>query len=181
MTTSRDAGIGYVIDRATPAELALLPDIESRATERFDPIALPPDLPLRTLPIEDLRAAQTEGRLLVARAIEGRVMGFVLVESLDGDAVLEELDVEPRDGRRGVGTRLVEAACDWALESGFRRIVLSTFRQVRWNAPFYSRLGFFELPRGEWTPALVEMRRSEQRMGFDLGDRILMARLLETR
>lgn len=181
VTTSRDASIGYVIDRATPAELSLLPDIEARATERFDPTALPPGLPLRTLPIEDLRPAQAEGRILVARAIEGRVLGFVLVDSLDGDAVLEELDVEPRDGRRGVGTRLVEAACDWALASGFRRIVLSTFRQVRWNGPFYSRLGFREIPRVDWTPALAEMRRSEQRMGFDLDDRILMARLLESR
>ena len=74
MTTARDAGIGYFIDRAVPADLSLLPDIEARATERFDPVVLPSDLPLRTLPIEDLRPAQAEGRILVARAIEGETV-----------------------------------------------------------------------------------------------------------
>jgi GNAT superfamily N-acetyltransferase len=164
-----------------PEDLALLPEIEARASERFDPTLLPPDLPLRTQPIEELRSAQTEGRILVARAMDGRVMGFVLVESLDGEAILEELDVEPRDGRRGVGTRLVEAACDWALESGYPRIVLSTFRRVRWNAPFYSARGFREIPRDEWTPALVGMRQAEECMGFDLDGRVLMERLLGPR
>ena len=181
MTTSGDSAIGYAVDRAIPEDLALLPEIEARATERFDPNLLPPDLPLRTLPIEGLRSAQAEGRILVARASDGRVMGFVLVESLDGEAILEELDVEPRDGRRGVGTRLVEAACDWAIASGFRRIVLSTFRSVRWNAPFYAGRGFREIPRDEWTPVLLGMRQSEEGMGFDLEDRVLMERPLGPR
>jgi GNAT superfamily N-acetyltransferase len=181
MTMSGDDDFDYVIERATFEDLLLLPAIEARATERFDPDWLPPDLPLRTLPAEELRPAQAEGRIFVARERDGRVMGFVLVESLDGEAVLEEIDVEPRDGRRGIGTRLVAAACDWARAAGFARIVLSTFREVRWNAPFYESLGFREIPRAEWTPALVEMRESEVRLGFDLEDRILMACALDVR
>jgi len=168
-----------VIESAKAKDLEVLLAIEARATERFDADTLPPDLPLRMLPDEDLDEAQAEGRVFVARSSDGRVMGFVLVEVLEGVALVEELDVDPADGRRGVGTRLVEAACDWARDQGFSRIVLSTFRDVPWNAPFYTRLGFTEIPIAERTRALDQIAESEVRLGFDPAERVLMARSLD--
>jgi GNAT superfamily N-acetyltransferase len=169
----------FVIALASAEELACLPEIEARAAGLFAPESLPPDLPLATS-VEKLRPAQAEGRIWVARARDGRVLGFALVESLGSDGVLEELDVEPEAGRRGIGTRLVEAACDWALAKGHARIVLSTFREIPWNAPFYARLGFREIPESERTQVLSEMRDAERALGFALEDRVLMARILRS-
>ncbi len=169
----------YVIESALPEDLEVLFAIEARATERFDTDTLPPDLPLRMLPDKGLDKAQAEGRVFVARSRDGRVMGFALVEVLEGVALLEELDVDPTDGRRGVGTRLVDAACDWARDQGFSRIVLSTFRDVPWNAPFYARLGWIEIPIAERTRALDQMAESEARLGFDPAERVLMAMSLD--
>ena len=87
------------IGRARPAELPLLMDIEDRAGEIFPESFLIDDLPARTESVEELLIAQREGRILVARAEDDRVMGFALVESLGPDGLLEELDVDPRDGR----------------------------------------------------------------------------------
>lgn len=169
----------YSVERATVEDLSHLPEIEARAAERFDPASLPPDLPLAAT-IDELVPAQADGRIWVARAPDGRVMGFALVESLGPDGVLEELDVEPADGRRGIGTRLIEAACDWARARGHSRIVLSTFRDVPWNAPFYARQGFVEILESDWTPALRAMRAREGKLGFVLEERVLMARDLRT-
>jgi len=47
----------------------------------------------------------------------GVPVGFALVEILDGAAHLEEIDVHPAHGRRGLGSALVRAVCEWARQS----------------------------------------------------------------
>jgi GNAT superfamily N-acetyltransferase len=88
------------------------------------------------------------------------------------------LDVDPDFGRRGIGRRLVEAACDWARAKGSERITLSTFRDVAWNAPFYTRLGFITLLGDELSKALQELRENERRDGLDPDKRVMMYRTL---
>ncbi len=91
--------------------------------------------------------AVRDGRLWVA-LMNGVPVGFALVEMLADDLPhLEELDVHPSHGRRGVGTALVRTVCQWAADSGYVMLTLTTFRAVPWNFPFYSRLGFAEIPR----------------------------------
>src|SRR6476646_2366424 len=98
------------------------------------------------------------GRLWVAA--NGSVpVGFALVEMLADDLPhLEELDVDPSHGRRGLGTALVRAVCEWATVSRYGMLTLTTFRAVTWNLPFYARLGFVEIPRDilrpSWLPWL---------------------------
>ena len=78
-----------------------------------------------------LAAATREGRLWVATAA-GQPVGFAHLEVLAPDLVhLEELDVLPWHGRRGIGTALVRAVCAWAKEHGFARVTLTTFRATR--------------------------------------------------
>ncbi len=43
---------------------------------------------------------------------------------------LEEIDVDPSHGPRGLGTALVRALCDWATVSGYIMLTLTTFRAV---------------------------------------------------
>ena len=170
--------ISCTIGLAEADEVQLLPEIERRAGTLFSPDDLAPELARETPPLALYAEAQREGRLLVARNEDGRVVGFSFLLWIDGHAHLEEVDVEPNSGRRGMGRALVEASCDWATERGSDRITLSTFRDVAWNAPFYARLGFVAIPRASLSPALLRVREHEASDGLDPEKRIMMSRML---
>ncbi len=53
--------------------------------------------------------------------------------------------MSPAFQQRGIGGGLMRACMIDARNSGFCALTLTTFRDVAWNAPFYSRLGFFEV------------------------------------
>jgi GNAT superfamily N-acetyltransferase len=89
---------------------------------------------------------------------------------------LQEMDVDPRHGRRGIGTALLRAACDWARGAGHGEVTLTTFRDVPWNMPFYAKAGFEELPAGDMCPALRAVVAAETRRGLDPGRRVAMRR-----
>ena len=123
---------------------------------------------------EVLEAAQRDGRLWVALSDDVPV-GFALVEMLEPDTVhLEEIDVHPDHGRRGLGTQLVRRVCQWAKTRGLGAVTLTTFRDVSWNMPFYARLGFEEVPADEFSPAIHETLDDEARRGLDPGRRVVM-------
>jgi GNAT superfamily N-acetyltransferase len=102
-------------------------------------------------------------------------VGFALVEMLAaGRPHLEEIDVHPDHGRRGVGAALVRAVCAWARSAGYEDITLTTFRAVPWNMPFYQRLGFEEIRDDALRPELVAVVRDETARGLDPGGRVVM-------
>jgi putative acetyltransferase len=165
----------YSIVRARPADVPLLPAIELAAAWLL--AAHAPASVLAEQTDEDvLRRAQREGRLWVALAHD-RPVGFAHVEQLEPDvAHLEELDVHPSHGRRGLGRRLVSAVCRWAAEERYRSVTLTTFRDVPWNMPFYARLGFEELPPDAQSAALRAIVADEARRGLDPAKRVVMRR-----
>ena len=166
----------YRVRLAEPAELVALPAIEQAASVLYGTV--PGAAWLIDAPALDeatFRAAAEARRLWVAVDGDEEPVGFALVEDHDPDLHLRELDVHPDHGRRGLGRRLVEAVLDRGRSTG-RRVTLTTFRDVPWNAPFYRRLGFHELPSTEWTPALRAVMDDERRAGFDLRERVVMAR-----
>ena len=73
---------------------------------------LPEALAEQTTSRAEAGEAQREGRLLVARDAEAGVVGFALVEFEGTEVHLEEIDVDPDHGRRGIGRALVEAVID---------------------------------------------------------------------
>jgi GNAT superfamily N-acetyltransferase len=112
--------------------------------------------------------------------LDAATVGFAHVEPLAADAPhLEEIDVHPSHGRRGLGTRLVQAVCDWAAAAGHRAITLTTFRHVPWNMPWYRRLGFAELPAEAWSDAMRRQVASETARGLDPSRRLVMVRRLQ--
>jgi GNAT superfamily N-acetyltransferase len=122
----------------------------------------------------DFRAAQAGGRLWVALA-EDTPVGFALVEMLADDLPhLEEIDVDPRHGKRGVGAALVRTVCEWVVRCGYPEITLTTFRSIPWNIPFYARLGFEVVSADELGPELVSVVREETARGLDSTRRVVM-------
>ncbi len=95
---------------------------------------------------------------------------------------LEEIDVLPIHGRRGLGTALVRAVCEWAVVSGYPMLTLTTFRSVPWNYPFYARLGFVELSGETLRPELAAVVSDEADRGLDRESRVVMGyRCVRTR
>ncbi|WP_018657174.1 GNAT family N-acetyltransferase [Actinomadura flavalba] len=151
-------------------DLAVLPGIERSADALFAPLGI--TFPPGPLVIEELIG--TGARILVA----GRPpAGFAGTVPLDGGVHLEQIAVHADAIRRGTGTRLLRAVVAEAERSGAARVSLLTFRDVPWNAPWYARHGFAELPQAQWGAGLRAHWAAEVAAGLgDLGRRVVMAR-----
>jgi hypothetical protein len=52
-------------------------------------------------------------------------------------------------------------------ERRHRRMTLTAFRDIPWNGPYYTRLGWSTLSEPDLPPQLAEVRRQERDLGFD--------------
>jgi GNAT superfamily N-acetyltransferase len=166
----------YTIALARSKDLPLLPAIELAAARLLTGHA-PESVLTETTPLELLKVAQARDRLWVALANDVPV-GFAHVELLEPTlAHLEEIDVHPEHGQRGLGKRLVMAVCAWAAAAGYRGVTLTTFRDVPFNMPFYGRLGFDVIPPEELSAVLRKVVEDETHRGLDPARRVVMRRL----
>src|SRR5262245_9722756 len=102
------------IERARAEDVAELPAIESEAARRFEEWSLPAGALTENTSLDELATGQQAGTLWVARD-GGRTVGFALVEEQAGrEPLLDELDVLPSHGRRGIGRLLVFTVKRWA-------------------------------------------------------------------
>ena len=163
----------HTIAAARQADVQHLPAIEIAAARLLVGHASETVL-AEVTPLSVLRAAQAAGRLWVALH-EDRPVGFAHVEIVEPtEAHLEELDVHPDHGRRGLGSALVAEVCRWAATNRYTAVTLTTFRDVPWNMPFYARLGFEEVAADTLSPALQAVRKDEMRRGLDPSRRVVM-------
>lgn len=166
----------YQIRPARLKELALIPEIEQAASTLFldtDYSYLPGFEPIS---MDLLRARQRDGLVWVACDGAQEPVGFAVAAVVDGVAHLDELDVLPSHGRRGLGRRLTLTVCEWARAAGYEAVTLSTFRDIPWNRPFYESIGFRSLGEEELGPGLRQLRAREAAMGLPLGKRVCMRR-----
>lgn len=105
-------------------------------------------------------------------------VGFAEVNTVEGRAHLAGLGVLPAYGRRGVGGRLLAAACALAEELGRPAMTLTTFVDVPWNAPWYAARGFVELPSDQWGAGLRGVWAAEVAAGIVVAPRLVMIRSL---
>lgn len=113
------------------------------------------------------------GQIVVAEH-EGEVAAFAYVGRLDGEACLGQISVAPEHGRRGLGTALLRLVVSVLRAHGEPSVVLSTQRDVAWNAPWYARHGFREIESSCWTPAMHRLQAQQAIAGLDTGSRLLM-------
>jgi GNAT superfamily N-acetyltransferase len=152
---------GVNIRLATPAELPLAIAIDDDATELYTTVGvgIGVKLPQAFVEAEQLRWLRcAEAGSLWLALVNGTPAGFAAVEVLDGTPHLEQLSVLRAFGRRGIGTALLQTA----LAHARRRLTLTTYAHVAWNAPWYARQGFRVLTQAEQSPALRERMREEQ-------------------
>jgi GNAT superfamily N-acetyltransferase len=167
----------YRIVPARPHDLASLAAVELAAARLLSEFA-PESVLAETTSHERFDEARREGHLWVVLADETPV-GFAHVEAIERGAIhLEEIDIHPDHGRRGLGTRLVLHVCRWAELNGYAFMTLTTFREPPWNMPFYARLGFDVVPETELSPVLRAVVEDECRRGLDPSRRVVMRQRL---
>jgi GNAT superfamily N-acetyltransferase len=154
-----------------PADLARLVEVSRAADRMFTDAGL-------SLPTDDPAAdlARAE-HVLVADAPP---VGFAALSTVDGNAHLAALAVHPAHGRRGIGSRLLAAACALAADLGRPAITLTTFAHVPWNAPWYAARGCTELPAADRGPGLRTVWAAEEATGIVVAPRITMIRPIDT-
>ncbi len=155
---------------ATPGELVGLPAVEAAADRRFEALGrwpLPAPAPAAVL-----------ARAACVLVVGDPPVGFARIDPVDGGVHLEQLSVHPDHGRRGLGRRLLEAACAWAAARGHDRLTLCTFDDVAFNGPFYRSAGFVDLtgPVGLGLAALIEADRTDGLAA--MGPRVVLVRHL---
>ncbi len=111
-------------------------------------------------------------------ASEQELAGYLMAGALDEDFHIQQMDVTPAHGRKGLGRALLRHALQQARASGHHRAVLTTLSDVAWNAPFYASEGFIEWPSHAWSAGMREVMAAEAAAGFPMELRLAMQRIL---
>jgi GNAT superfamily N-acetyltransferase len=159
-----------------PEELPLLRELERASGEAFRQLDMAEIADEEPLALIDLRHYQSAGRAWVISDATGPA-GFLLAEPVDFRLHIAQVSVHPRAARQGLGRALIEYLADLGEATpGNRGLSLTTYADVPWNAPYYRRLGFVELPERDWGTGLRAIRGAEREAGLDQWPRVVMVR-----
>ena len=165
---------GYKIRFARVEELTLLSHIEQSAASLFLDTPYSFLVNAETLPLNFVQQRFQAGQVWVAIDQHDVVVGYAITREVDDTLYLQQIDVDPEHGHRGIGSALVDTVCSWAKVHSYRVISLSTFRDIPWNAPFYSKLGFRALNESELTAGFQQIRLKEFEAGLPISKRVIM-------
>lgn len=166
----------YRIRQARREDLGALQTVEREAAKLFAEVGLGAATLGDATTLADFAECHAAGLLWVAVDGHDAPVGFAYVEIIGGQPHLDELDVHPDHGRRGIGTALVRTLIEWAGSRGYASVTLTTFRDVPWNMPFYARLGFREQDDTALTAGVRKVVDSETRRGLPPDLRVVMRR-----
>jgi GNAT superfamily N-acetyltransferase len=164
------------IRAARGAELPALQEIERASGQMFCDIGMPQIAEYDPWPLQALAASQEAGLLWVTAGGAEAPVAFLMAGMVDGCVHVEQVSVHPASARRGLGRALLEHAASRAAAGGLPALTLTTFAQVPWNAPYYTRCGFRILDDAEITPGLRAIRQQEAALGLDRWPRVCMRR-----
>lgn len=114
----------------------------------------------------------------VAARPDGTPVGFAIAGDLGGAFWIDEISVDPNHGRRGIGTALLKAVIEHARWAFYNAVMLSTFRNVPFNRPWYERHGFMEANPTDLSPVLFNKFTQEVPPGVPASDRLAMVKRL---
>ncbi|AJY10282.1 GNAT family N-acetyltransferase [Burkholderia dolosa] len=164
-----------LIRPATRDDAAAMAAVEVAAAQRFREIGMADIADAGPTDAADVLARIDAGRAYVAVDAQRACVGFAFYRLLDARRLyLEELDVAPSHAGQRIGARLIEHVAARAADDGIAQIVLSTFRDAPWNAPYYARLGFRIIDDASLDAALREIRAHHVARGLDETKRVFM-------
>jgi ribosomal protein S18 acetylase RimI-like enzyme len=165
----------YRIERGAPTQAPRLQQIELAAGTRFRDIGMADVAEGEPTPNAILEDRAAAGQLYVAVDDEGAIAGFLIWSEKDGLAYIEEVSVHPHHARHRLAARMIDRLAD-DIRNRLPALSLATFRDVPWNAPYYARLGFVELPQHKVGPQHAQSWGHQAANGLDMSRRIFMTR-----
>ena len=73
-------------------------------------------------------------------------VGYSFAYPVEDTIYVAQLSVHRDHQRRGLGTALLDTVEAWAAKEGLGALSLVTYTDVPWNAPWYRRIGFVDVP-----------------------------------
>lgn len=166
------------IRRATQTDLPALKTVEELAAKAFEKVETGGYHFDRTVDPELLLKLIIRGTLWVAVNDKDVPVGFAACYPLDGFFYLHEISVAQEAQGQGIGRRLMGVLEDYAYDQNFPYVGLVTFRDIRWNGPFYHSLGYKEIAPDTYS-GLHNKYQDDIRHGHDPALRCVMIKVLE--
>lgn len=136
------------IESATMADLTEVTDVFYACWHVTYPAVLPPEL-IEKFDYEGAQALWKRvlensgpGELLVARGLDDEALGVVRWAIDNGEGAVHSLYVSPSAQGLGVGSRMLNAACEQIAARGAGVVRLWVFRDNHPSREFYARQGF---------------------------------------
>lgn len=165
----------FTIRRALEADFEILPGLEDRSDRVFD--ALPEFASLAGYPNLSAKGyldLPESTRIWMAEI--DQPAGFAYSFDMDDCAYIAQLSIVPEMQGRGVGSALIQAMSNAARQASKLGLVLTTFKTVPWNAPFYARRGFEILKRSQMGPELAAHATKDDAKWSPYSPRVAMGR-----
>ena len=155
---------------ARNADCHLLPEIERSAARRFRAIGMDDVAEGKVTSADAWEPICENGTLWVAADAEDKPIGFLAAGAQADLLFVYELAVQFEHQGQGFGRELLATAEDYARRHRRAGVVLTTFCDVPWNAPFYERLGF-ETVADETLPPPIQIIIAAEHDRFPEQDR----------
>lgn len=161
---------------ALPGDVESIRAIEFAAAQRFISVGMTGIAVARPMDTRVVLDKVDAAEVIVALNGDATCVGFVMFAAFGARFYVEELDVLPEHAGRRIGAALLGEVDAMAREAGATQLVLSTFRAVPWNAPYYRRIGFRDIGDTELDPLLLSLRANHIARGIDETKRVFMQR-----
>jgi GNAT superfamily N-acetyltransferase len=166
-----------VIRHARVDELPAIIEVERRSSARFSEYARIAHWVDDVTEMSDLEAALARAMVWVA-VLDGELVGWCYASPVDDSLFVEQIDVLPEFGRRGIGGQLLDRVSAEAADLGRVAVTLTTETDVAWNRPWYEKIGFRVLQPDERGSGLAAKVAHEAERGLDITTRVTMRRAI---
>lgn len=168
----------YYIRSPRSSDIPLLEKVERSAAEVFLTVNLAFLLDQPTVDPYLLASMANSGHLWIAVDRFDQPIGFLGGQYLEGNFHIIEVSVGRSYQGRGIGKALMATMVDQIRAEGYKTITLTTYRDLPWNAPWYSRMGFVEVNPWDAGRSYEEILEEEARHGLDIRNRCIMRMVL---
>jgi len=163
---------------AMPHDAETIRAIEFDAGLRFIGVGMTGIADAPPMALETVKRKIAASEIIVAIDANAICAGFLMFEPQPARIYVQELDVLTSHAGRRIGAALIEQVAGIARERQLTQLVLSTYRDVPWNAPYYRRLGFRDIELADLDAALLARRDAHIARGLDESQRVFMRREL---
>jgi GNAT superfamily N-acetyltransferase len=168
----------FIIRSAQSWDIPMLEYVERSAAEIFRTANLDFLADGDTVDPKALAAMAQANHLWIAANRFDQPIGFVGGEYLNGNFHIVEISVAKEFQGKGVGTALMTAMVQQVSREGYKSVTLTTYKDLPWNGPWYSRMGFFEVNAQDMGREYLDILGSEAEHGLDLRSRCVMRKIL---